>query len=120
MADNLTITPGAGATLLTDEKTINGETGHAQRVTLGAGETLAHNAVSCTGTATLIKAANYERASITVRAIDGTVYIGGASVTSSTGFPIYIGESYTFQAHLGAVYGITSSGTTIVRYIEES
>ena len=120
MADNTTVTAGSGTTLATNETTINGTAAHVQRVSLGAAPSVAYAAVACTSSATSIKAANYSRKSITVKAIDGTVYIGDASVTSATGFRLDIGESLFLGSYLGAVYGITSSGTTNIRYIEES
>lgn len=121
MADNLSITPGSGATLATDETTINATAAHVQRVTTGAAPAVAYGNAACTSAATLIAAANYERKGLIIRALDGTVYIGDdSSVTTSTGFPLYSGESFSSQAFLGTVYGITASGTVNVRYWEES
>ena len=121
MADNLAITPGSGATLATDETTINGTAAHVQRVSTGAAVDVSHGNVACTTSATLIRAANYERKGFVVSAVDGTVYLGDSSaVTSSTGFPVAVGQSFSSSAFLGTVYGITASGTTNVRYWEEA
>lgn len=121
MADNLAITPGSGATLATDETTINGTAAHVQRVSTGASVAVAYGNAACTTTATSILAANYERKGFVIKAIDGAVYIGDdSSVTTSTGFLLSSGESLSSSAFLGTVYGITASGTTNVRYWEES
>lgn len=120
ISDNLAVTPGSGATLATDETTINGTAVHVQRVSTGGAPSLSHGNTACTTTATSILAANYERKGLVIQATDGTVYLGGASVTTSTGFPLATGQSFSSSAFLGAVYGITASGTVNVRYWEES
>ena len=121
MADNLAITPGSGATLATDETTINATAAHVQRVTTGAAPAVAYGNAACTTSATSILAANYERKGFVIQAIDGTVYIGDdSSVTTSSGFPLATGQSFSSSAFLGTVYGITASGTVNVRYWEES
>lgn len=121
MADNLAITPGSGATLATDETTINATAAHVQRVTTGAAPTVAYGNAACTTTATQILAANYERKGFVVQATDGTVYLGDdSSVTTSTGFPLATGQSFSSSAALGTIYGITASGTVNVRYWEEA
>jgi hypothetical protein len=120
MADNLAITPGSGATLGTDETTISGTAVHVQRVSTGAAPSLSVGNAACTTAATSILAANVERKGFVVKAIDGTVFLGGSGVTTSTGFRLDIGESFASSAFIGAVHGITSSGTVNVRYWEES
>lgn len=121
MADNLAITPGSGATLATDETTINATAAHVQRVSTGAAPAVDYGNTACTTTATLIMAANYERKGFVIQATDGTVYLGDdSSVTTSTGFPLATGQSFSSSAFLGTVYGITASGTVNVRRWEES
>lgn len=120
MADNITVSAGSGNTLATDETTISGTAAHVQRVTAGAAPTVSVSSVSPTTSATLILAANVERKSLTIKAIDGTVYLGGSGVTTGSGFPIEAGESFSSTTFLGAVYGRTASGTVNVRAWEES
>ena len=121
ISDNLAITPGSGATLATDETTINATAAHVQRVTTGAAPAVAYGNAACTTSATSILAANYERKGFVIQATDGTVYIGDdSSVTTSSGFPLATGQSFSSSAFLGTVYGITASGTVNVRYWEES
>lgn len=111
---------GSGTTLGTDETTINGTAVHVQRVSLGAAPSLSVGNTACTTGATSILAANYERKGFIIQATDGTVYLGGSGVLTTTGFPLAAGQSISSSAFLGAVYGITSSGTVNVRYWEES
>jgi len=120
MADNVAVSAGSGTTLATDETTINGTAAQVQRVTLGAAPSLAVGNTACTASATLILAANYERKGVLVKAIDGAVYLGGSGVTSGTGFYLASGETFSSTAFLGAIYGITASGTTNTRHWEES
>jgi hypothetical protein len=120
MADNLSITQGSGATLATDETTISGTAAHVQRVSTGAAPSLSTGNAACTTSATSILAANVERKGFAIKAIDGTVYLGGSGVASGTGFKLDTGETFTSVAFIGAVYGITASGTVNVRYWEES
>ena len=83
------------------------------------------NQVSMTQTAAVIMAAAapaHYRYSITIRNLDAanTVYLGAASVTSATGFPLKPGESFTLDRNDAAIYGICGSGlTATVAYFEE-
>jgi hypothetical protein len=121
MSDNLGITPGSGATLGTDETTISGTAVHVQRVSTGAAPTLGVGNVACSsGSPSVILTANVERKGLVIKALDGTVYLGGSGVTSGTGFKLDTGETFSSVAFIGAVYGITASGTVNVRYWEES
>lgn len=120
ISDNVAVSAGSGTTLGTDETTINGTAVHVQRVTTGAAPSLSVGNTACTTGATSILAANYERKGFVLSALDGTVYLGGSGVTTSTGFPLATGQSISSSAFLGAVYGITASGTVNVRYWEES
>ena len=72
-------------------------------------------------TATVIAPARPGRKTITI-ANSGTtdVYIGGAAVTTSTGFLLHTGTKgagFTFGTE-GPVYGIVGSGTQVVSYLE--
>lgn len=120
MADNVAVSAGSGTTLATDETTINGTAAHVQRVSTGAAPSLAVGNTVCTASATLIVAANYERKGLLIKALDGAVYLGGSGVTSGTGFYLASGETLSSSAFLGAVYGITASGTVNTRHWEES
>ena len=90
-------------------------------MTTGAAPSVNYGNAACDTTADLILAANYERKGFVIQATDGTVYIGDdSSVTTSNGFPLATGQSFSSSAFLGTVYGITASGTVNVRYWEES
>lgn len=78
------------------------------------------NQVSVTNTATQIVAARTGRATLTIENTGTTpIYVGGAGVTTSTGFliPGVAGASLTV-AYTGALYGITGSGTAAVSEYE--
>ncbi len=59
--------------------------------------------------------------SVCIKAIDsntGTVFVGGADVTTATGFPLYRGDSVTIEAkRLAYVYVIGSAAYQEVRWI---
>ena len=72
-------------------------------------------------TADLLLAANADRISaiIAVEAGSVTVYLGADSgVTSSPGFPLAAGETFTDRSSVDAWWGITASGTADVRVTE--
>ena len=50
----------------------------------------------------------------------GTIYVGDATVTTSTGLKLDNGDKITFSNHIGAMYAVTSTGTntTYVAVIE--
>jgi hypothetical protein len=79
------------------------------------------NQISVGTTATLIIAAtkpNTSRQSVTIYNTSGaTVFIGGSTVTTSTGHGIVAGGSLTLAVS-GAVYGIVVTSTSTVSYIE--
>jgi len=120
MADNVAVSAGSGTTLGTDETTINGTAVHVQRVTTGAAPSLSVGTAAITSTATQIFSANYERKGFAIQAVSGTVYLGGSGVTSSTGFPVATGQTFSSSTFLGALYAITASGAVEIRYWEES
>jgi hypothetical protein len=43
-----------------------------------------------------------------------TVFLGGAAVTTSTGFPLFAGESVSMSIGEDAVYGIVVTSTAVV------
>lgn len=80
-----------------------------------------------TGTPQLIIAANAARQEliITNNSTSPDAYIGpDTTFTSSTGLPLYAGQtrerSRGFSIWLGAVYGVTASGTADIRAWETS
>lgn len=80
--------------------------------------TIVNGGVNATTSATLIKASNSSRKGILLKNHSGsTVYIGLSGVTVATGRKIEIGRSI-YLNNKEAIYGITSSGTGDVRYLE--
>jgi hypothetical protein len=76
--------------------------------------------VTVTTTATLLVAADPHDQTVLLHAEQGTVYIGNAQVTSTTGFKIDNNEKVTLP--LGAyeaLYGITASGSDTVYVYSE-
>jgi len=75
--------------------------------------------VTVTNTATLIFNINLNRGSITILNNGSEiVYIGDATVTTSTGMPVQPSEKITLH-NTGSLYGITATGTSEIRIIEE-
>lgn len=87
--------------------------------------TVSANRVSMTAAAAVVRAApaaGHYRYSLIIRNLDttNTVYLGAASVTASTGFPLKAGETITLDRNDAAIYGICDTGlTAIVAYFEE-
>lgn len=83
------------------------------------GSTLTTSNISVATTATLIKAANTDRLRLLIyNNSDKDVYIGIATVTTSTGFKIASGEAYEYS-DTEAIYGIQGdTGTKDIRYLE--
>lgn len=85
---------------------------------------MAYNAVTVTNSATLIVAANPGRRNLTIvnhGSVD--IFIGpDSSVTASNGIPFYSGSTRDQdkipEGYTGAVYGITASSSSDVRYWE--
>lgn len=73
-----------------------------------------------TTTATLIKASAAGRKAISIKnAGTVVVYLGGANtVTTSTGWSLDPGETWSDDVYTGDWYGITASGTGDIRVIE--
>ena len=76
--------------------------------------------IGVSNSATLIKASNTSRRSLMIRN-HGTVsvYLGGSGVTISTGMILNQYDALTFDKNTAAWYGITSSGTSTVSFVEE-
>jgi hypothetical protein len=75
-------------------------------------------AAAPTTAATLIIAASSRRTLTLYNNGSVVVYIGGATVTSSTGFPIAAGVELAIDdPTTNAIYGITASGTGDIRYL---
>ena len=47
----------------------------------------------------------------------GTLYLGDASVTTSSGLPIPSGASFSFDAREGTVYGVSDSTCDVRRLV---
>jgi hypothetical protein len=68
--------------------------------------------------AAVIKAANANRAALLVKnAGSAIVYLGDASVTTGTGYPLFPGEAVGLPTK-SAVYGVAASGTQTIGYLE--
>ncbi len=99
---------------------LRGDTGGNLMTTTAVSTTIATNQVTVADTATAIKALNTSRRSITIRNQGTTdMFIGSASVTTSTGFSVRAGESISLDRNTAAIYGIVASGSTTVGYLEE-
>jgi hypothetical protein len=112
MADTVAITAGSGTTISTDERTINSVAQHVQRFVPLGGSTLANAHVTVTNTATEIRAATDTQHCVTIVNYQTVpVYVGAATVTTSTGFRLDPGASVTLHT-TAAVQGITSAAYT--------
>ena len=84
------------------------------------GTTITANQVTITNVSSMIATTNTARYSLSTRNIGTvTMYIGPVTVTTSTGYPLAANEGFTFDRNTGAIYGITSSGSTTAAYLEE-
>jgi len=84
-------------------------------------DTLAHNQVTVTNSATQIVAARTTRARvvtiINTHATD-TLYVGGSGVTTGNGFPLVAGASKVWT-NTAAIYGIRGSSNNITAAYDE-
>lgn len=90
-------------------------------ITLGAvaSATIYSRQVSVTGTATRLDANTSGESLIAVNQGVGSVFAGGAAVTTSTGLELKPGASVTFTLSPGEqLYGITSGSTYRVDVLE--
>jgi len=88
-----------------------------------ANTALAANAVSVTSTAAALVAAPLSNRKFLTIANNGlkTVYVGGSSVTATTGFPVAPGSALDIRLGAAvAIYGVTASGTADTRTLELS
>ena len=112
MGDNVAITAGSGTTVGTDERTINSTAVQVQRMVPLGGSSLANAHVTVTNTATEIRAATdtaWETTIVNYQTVP--IYVGAATVTTSTGFRLDPGASLTLHT-TAAVQGITSAAYT--------
>lgn len=89
---------------------------------VGTSLNLAHNQVTVNATATLICAARTARKAITVvQHGSTTVYLGNTSGVTTSNGQLMIGTpgSAVTYFYNGDIYGIASSGTDVVSYVEE-
>ncbi|GMU45908.1 MAG: hypothetical protein AMXMBFR26_06900 [Porticoccaceae bacterium] len=56
---------------------------------------------------------------VTVRPLDGTVYLGASGVTAATGFPVNSGESFELKRSDSPIWAITAGGAVKVRKLVE-
>jgi len=112
MADTVAITAGSGTVISTDERTIASTAQHVQRFVPLGGSSLANAHVTVTNTATEIRAATetaWETTIVNYQTVP--IYVGAATVTTSTGFRLDPGASLTLHT-TAAVQGITSAAYT--------
>jgi hypothetical protein len=64
-----------------------------------------------TTAATLLVAADMQAEQVNFHSSSGTIYLGDANVTSSTGYRMDNGDKVVLQNHETAIYGITSTGS---------
>jgi len=67
--------------------------------------------VTVTTAATLLVAADASAEQVNFHSSSGTIYLGDANVTSSTGYRMDNGDKVVLQNHETAIYGITSTGS---------
>ena len=67
--------------------------------------------VTVTTAATLLVAADMQAEQVNFHSSSGTIYLGDANVTSSTGYRMDNGDKVVLQNHETAIYGITSTGS---------
>lgn len=56
---------------------------------------------------------------VTIRPMDGTVYLGDAVVTAATGFPVQVGEVFELRRTNSPVFAITAGADVKVRKLVE-
>lgn len=112
MADNVAITAGSGTTVATDERSIGGTSVHVQRIYELGGSAVANGHVTVTNSATEIRAATETQHCVTIVNYQTVpIYVGVATVTTSTGFRLDPGAAITLHT-TGQVQGITAAAYT--------
>lgn len=125
MADNIDVSPGAGATVRTKDRA-----GTETQVVIidrsgGATENLGETGSKTftdpapTNVASSVLAANTSRKSALIQNVGSvTVFLGASGVTTSTGLQLDPGASLEDNTSTDAWYGITASGTGDLRICE--
>ena len=87
-----------------------------------AGRNVNAGTITCASTATLILAASNGRASLDLKVVGSTTaFIGNSGVTAAAGYQLAQNEVWVSTVPFrGAIYCITSSGTSDLRYLETS
>lgn len=90
-------------------------------ISTAAGTSLASGVVAVGTSATVIRAANSSRQSLTIQN-DGSadVFLGPASVAVASGFRLTPGGTVTIDKNTAALYGIVAAGSVNVRYLDEA
>lgn len=65
-------------------------------------------------TASLIVADTVAAEEVHLHTTGGLLYVGDATVTTSTGLRLDSGDKITFNTHNGPMYAVTNTGTTTV------
>lgn len=121
MADNVSITAGAGTTVATDERTINSVAVQVQRVDEQGSTSIASGQVTPTTTAaTLLAARDTRKRMILTNNSSVDVWVGPATVTTANGFKIPVGYTLTLYT-TALIQVIISTGTATggMHYVEE-
>ena len=67
--------------------------------------------VTVTTAATLLVAGDGQAEQVNLHSSSGAIYLGGADVTSSTGYKMDNGDKVVLQNHESPIYGICSAGS---------
>lgn len=112
MPDNVLVTPGSGANVATDERTIGAVSVHVQRTERHGSPNITVGQVAISNTSAAIVAANNIRQSvIIVNRQTVAVWINDAAAATTTGFRLDPGDS--IEMYTGAVInGITAGSYT--------
>lgn len=117
--DNVAITPGAGATVATDERTIASTLVQVQRVDEQGATAVAQGQVSVTTSSTSVAAARDTRKAIVmVNRGSANVFVCGSGTATTSHFQLSPGDGVTIRT-TAAITAIAASGTQTVHYIEE-
>lgn len=121
MADDVSITAGAGTKIAADERTINAQTVFVQRVgEIGSSALANGQVVPTTSAATLVAARETRKRLILENIGNCDVYVGIASVTTANGLKMPPGSSLTLYT-TALIQSIIATGATgaNMAYIEE-
>ena len=73
--------------------------------------------VTVTTAATLLVAGDGQAEQVNLHSSSGIIYLGGADVTTSTGYQMDNGDKIVLQNHESSIYGICSSGTPVMQVL---